>query len=152
MPEKTSNSSKWLRWAAVIPGGLIAGFLATFPLHWILYLKASGNWAILGFIELPAASWASIEEAVYPFVIAIVYVMVGAWIAPTHKTRTAVVLAVLYVIFAVAVVLWGISSGLQVSVGARIIGPIVGLLLGTYLVWQKYKQDPEASSAAEELS
>jgi len=151
MPEKTHSSKKWLRWVAVLPGALGFGFLATFPLHWILYLKASGNWAILGFIELPATSWTSVEEAVYPFVIAIVYIMVGAWIAPTHKIKTSIVLAVLYVIFAVSIVLWGVSSGLQVSVGARIIGPIAGLLLGVYLVWQRHKQDPTVSPATEEL-
>jgi hypothetical protein len=33
-----SGGRDFLRWCAVIPGGMLAGFLALFPLHWILYI------------------------------------------------------------------------------------------------------------------
>ena len=48
------NESKknLLRWIALLPGALIAGILATFPLHWVLSLKSSYDGTFLGFIEL----------------------------------------------------------------------------------------------------
>jgi|GEM_PF-3528641 len=136
----------WLRWVAVIPGALIAGLLATFTLHWILQLKSAYDGTILGFIELSPDAFATMERMLYPFVIAITFVLVGFKIAPTHKFKTAIVLVILYVVFAIGALIFATNSGLQLSLEARSAGPILGLLLGLFIVWWKSKRDPSASA------
>jgi len=135
----------WLRWVAVLPGALIAGFLATFPLHWLLYLAFAHDGTILGFIELPPGANISIEYALYPFVIAIVFVLVGFEIAPMYKFRTAITLAVLYTMFAIGAFFLGVKSGVEMSFGARSAGPIIGLLVGLYIAKRKEKNLPPSS-------
>ncbi len=43
-----SKIKYWLRWIAVFPGALLAGLLATFPLHWILYFTLANGGTISG--------------------------------------------------------------------------------------------------------
>ena len=139
------NTKNLLRWIAIFPGALIAGFLATFPLHWILYLAFDHNGTLLGFIELPSGLNVSIEYFLTPFVIALVFVCVGFEIAPKYKLKTAIILVVLYVIFIIGVFILGMKSDMEISFNARTLGPIVGLLLGLFIVWKKSKQDPSVS-------
>jgi len=73
----------WLRWIAVLPGAFIAGMLATFPLHWILYSTLSNF--IEPYPELP-------ERLLIPFIIAGVFIWAGSRIAPQYKIETSVVL------------------------------------------------------------
>jgi len=73
----------WLRWLAVLPGALIAGVLAAFPLHWILYLTLRNF--VAPYPELP-------ERALTPFAIAAVFVWSGSRIAPKYKVEAAVVM------------------------------------------------------------
>jgi hypothetical protein len=116
------------------PGALIAGLLTTFPLHWLLYLAAHDG-TILGFIELPPGVNLnlSIEYMLYPFVIAIVFVLVGFKIAPMYKFRTAITLSVLYTMFAIGAFLLGMKRGVEISFGVRNAGPFIGLLIGLYI-------------------
>ena len=90
MEKSTKNL---FRWVALLPGALIAGILATFPLHWVLSLKSSYDGTFLGFIELSPEVFITIERALSPFIIAIIFILVGAKIAPSNKLRTAVILA-----------------------------------------------------------
>lgn len=96
------NYKYWLRWIAVLPGALLAGLLATFPLHWILYFLFNKEEADLGsiksFIQLfvHGMSYKDIEYILYPFVIALTFVLAGYKIAPKYKFRTAVVLFGIY--------------------------------------------------------
>lgn len=136
MSESTKNL---IRWIAILPGSLLAGFLATFPLHWILYLAFANNGTLLGFIELSQGSNISIEHFLSPFVIALIFIYVGFEIAPKHKLKTAVILAFLYILFIIGSVVLGIKSGIEVSLGIRSMGPVIGLLLGLFIVWQKSK-------------
>ena len=121
----------WLRWLAVLPGALIAGFLATFPLHWLLYFTLAKGETISGVNIRP------IEYAIYPFVIAIVFILVGAEIAPMYKFRTAIILAILYIISVIGVFFLGPKYGVYPFFEARSIGPVIGLLLGLYIVRRK---------------
>jgi len=73
----------WIRWLAVLPGALIAGALAIFLLHWILYATLSNF--VEPYPELP-------ERALTPFAIAAVFVWSGSRIAPDYKVEAAVLL------------------------------------------------------------
>ena len=128
-----------LRWIAVLPGSLLAGFLATFPLHLMLYLAFANNGTLLGFIELPAGSNVSMEYFLYPFIIALVFIYVGFEIAPKHKLKTAVILAVLYLLFIIGSVILGLQNNIEMSFEVRTLGPIIGLLIGLFFVSQKSK-------------
>lgn len=129
-----------LRWVAVLPGAIAAGILVTFPLHWFLYLIFAHEGTFLGFIGLPPGANIPIERAVSPFVIAITFILVGAEIAPTHKFRTAIGLAILYALFAVGTWILASTYDLQPFLEFRSIGLIAGLILGLYLVWRKSRQ------------
>jgi hypothetical protein len=132
----------WLRWILVLPGAIIGGILATFPLHWILQLKSAFNGTLFGFIELPPNAFTTIEYYLYPFVIALAYVLGGEAIAPKHKFKTVIVLAVLYILFTLGTLFFINNSGLQASFGLRSVGPVLGLLLGIYIARKNTKADP----------
>ena len=145
------NFTYWLRWVYVLPGALIAGILSTFPLHWILYFLFNGEETDLGsvkfFIQLfgHGMSYKDIEYAIFPFVVAIVFVLVGSEIAPMYKFRTAITLAVLYIMFAIGAFSLGVKSGYEFSFGVRSADPIIGLLVGLYIVRRKEKNLPPSS-------
>jgi len=83
---KNKGPKYWLRWLAVLPGALLAGILASFLLHWILYLALRNEIIFIDpYPELP-------ERLLSPFVMAAVFIWVGSRIAPEHKFKTSVVL------------------------------------------------------------
>src|SRR3989344_7756863 len=126
----------WIRWVVVLPGALLAGFLATFPLHWILYLVFAHNGTLFGFIELPPRADIPIEYFMYPFVIAIVFVFTGYRIAPAHKLKVASILFVVYFIswiIASIIALEGSIKGVSFIFSGRTIFALVGAGLGWYL-------------------
>lgn len=120
---KMSNIKHLFRWIVVIPGGLIAGILATFPLHWIIYLKSKLGYD--SFLDLPTDIWADIERILSPFVISLVFVWVGSVIAPKHRRITAVALAIIYVL---AMILALIITNNAPSFSS--LGGVLGVLLG----------------------
>lgn len=133
----------WLRWLAVLPGALFAGLLATFPLHWILYLALAHHGAtILGFIEFPdGVNIKSIEYILYPFVIAVTFILAGYKIAPKYKFRTAVVLFGIYVLSwlilpFIALLLKNKDIDIQFSFSGRTIIALLGLAIGLYIAWK----------------
>ena len=141
-----SATKNLIHWILVLPGALLAGVLATFPLHWILQLKSMDG-TFLGFIELPPEAFVTIEYALYPFVMVMVFIVAGAAIAPAYKFKTACTLAILYALFAVGTFMFAIKMGLQTSIGIRAAGPVIGILLGLLTVWQKNKSDPKTLTA-----
>jgi len=116
------STKNLLRWIAVLPGAIFGGFLATFPLHWVLYFTLANGETISGVDIGP------IEYTLYPFVIAITFVLVGSRIAPNHKFKTAIVLTCLWIASFIALFLFIPDS--QVQFGIRGIGSLVGPLLG----------------------
>lgn len=140
MTEKTQNI---LRWIAVLPGALIAGMLSTFPFHWILYLTLQGRTSWLGLIELSEPfNIDRLEYLLYPLVIAFFFLLAGYSIAPKFKFKTSIVLGFLYVLFQAGVVFMAVQKGVEVEIGVRALGPIVGVLLGLAYLWQGSKKDP----------
>ncbi|MBI3046586.1 MAG: hypothetical protein HYY86_03580 [Candidatus Harrisonbacteria bacterium] len=73
----------WLRWLVLLPGTLLAIIFASFLLHWVLYSTLTGF--IEPYPELP-------ERILLPFVAAVIFIWAGAYIAPEHKFKTAIIL------------------------------------------------------------
>ncbi|KKU91385.1 MAG: hypothetical protein UY22_C0043G0006 [Candidatus Amesbacteria bacterium GW2011_GWC1_48_10] len=137
--------SYWLRWVAVLPGALIGGLLATFPLHWVLYLAFARNGSLFGFIELPLGSNIPVEYALTPFVIAVTFILVGDKIAPTHKFQTSIILTILLVSFFIGVLIFMPD---QAYIQVRGIGSPLGALLGLFISWKNSKRKiSEAASS-----
>ena len=129
----------WIRWVAVLPGALTAGFISSFPLHWLLYFILVKGEIVSGVNIRP------IERAILPFVAAIVIILVGSEIAPLHKFRTAIALTALYTMSVIGIFLLGPKYGVYGSFEARSVGPIIGLLIGLYIVRRKEKNLPQKS-------
>ena len=123
-------------WISVLPSALIGGFLMTFPLHWILYGTLVSGSVISGVDIEP------IERFLSPFVIAVAFVLIGAYIAPNHKFKTAVVLTVLYIASFFSLFVF---MSEMVTFELRGAGALIGVFLGLFIAWKKYKSDPSTS-------
>jgi len=134
----------WLRWLVTLPGALLAGLFVTFPLHWILYFLFNKEEADLGsvksFIQLfgHGMSYKDIEYILYPFVIALTFVLAGYKIAPKYKFKTAVVLFGIYTLvsltlpFIAAVLLKNRDIQIQFF-SVRQISALLGAAIGLYI-------------------
>lgn len=131
-----------LRWIAVFPGALLAGFLSTFPLHWVLYLTFSHGGNILGFIELPHRVDIPIEYTIFPCIVAITFVLTGFYIAPKYKLQTSIALTSLWIIafFSLFIIAPMIISEIQLKLELRGILSIFGALFGLYVAWEESKK------------
>lgn len=72
-----------LRWVAVLPGALLAGLIAAFPLHWMLYSTLTNF--VDPYPELP-------ERILTPLAFGLAFVWGGSRIAPKNRMKTALVL------------------------------------------------------------
>jgi len=79
-----------------------------------------------------------------PFVIAIIFILAGSKIAPSHKLKTAVVLAIIYITFGIGALFFATTSGVQVSIEMRSAGPVLGVLLGSFIVWSESRNSSSA--------
>ena len=127
-----------LRWLAVLPLGLLAAVAATIPLH--LALRTTLDF-IEPYPELP-------ERVLAPFVIGLVFVWVGARIAPSRRPETALVLFGLWVLglgATVAFVLMGGNiGGRQLFFHGQGLAPamaFVGGIVGGIAVWRSASRD-----------
>lgn len=130
------NFKYWLRWIAVLPISLIAGALVAFPLHWTLYSTISGGQDpfITPYPELP-------EKILQPFFTALVIILVSSFIAPNHKFKAAMIVAIIYLFIAGATFILGYMNyhldNLQVNLtagGLPAIMGIAGTVIGLYIV------------------
>lgn len=125
------NIKYWLRWIAVFPGALLAGLLATFPLHWILYFTLANGETISGVNIEP------IEYVLYPFVVAIAFIFAGYKIAPKYKFKTAIVLFGFYLVVWLAVsfisLFKGSVHGVDMQFSGRTVLSLVGAIIGLYI-------------------
>ena len=119
----------WLNWIAVFPGAIVAGLLSTFLFHWVLYETLANGLVISGVDINP------IESILYPFVVAIVFILAGYKIAPDHKFKASITLFIIYVIawiiFSAVALLGGSSVSFQLS-GSTILA-LVGAAFGLYI-------------------
>ena len=73
-----------IRWIVFIPFALICAFIIDFPIHWII--------VILGL-------QADIEYVVYSFVNPFIVIIVATYIAPSHKSKTALTICFAFILF-----------------------------------------------------
>jgi len=136
------NVAYWLRWVAVLPSPLLAGLLALFPLHWIVYHSLRNQTIFVDpYPELP-------ERLLTPFVACAVFVWAGSRIAPERKVLTSVVLLGLLLLLQGGFVFLAVSGtnvmGAQFYLQGRGIAPIMalaGALVGLYIVRRKNAGD-----------
>jgi hypothetical protein len=121
----------WLRWIAVLPGALIAGFLATFLLHWVLYFTLAHGETVSGVNIKP------IEYNLSPFVIAITFILVGFEIAPVNKFKTSVALTIIWLLsfFGIFIFFTALKPQFQIRSALSLLGAFLGL----YIAWRKSK-------------
>lgn len=128
----------WLRWIAVFPGAIMAGLLATFPLHWILYLAFAQDGTIFGIIELSPGANIFTEQLLSPFIIAVTFIFVGYKIAPKYKFKAAVVLFGVYSIAWLALIAVALSGssfyGITMHFSGRMVLALLGAIIGLYEV------------------
>ena len=77
----------------MLPGARIFSLLALFLLHWILYFTLVDGGAISG------VNIQHIEYVLFPFVMAITFILAGFKIAPKYKFQACIALTILWVIF-----------------------------------------------------
>ncbi len=134
----TSEKLKYyFRWILVLPGAIVGGFLATFPLHWLLYFIFSpSREPVLGSIKFfvnlfpSGMNLESVEYLLSPFVVATTFIIVGYKIAPKHKFKTALVLFGIYTLTWLAISLislWNNNLSFSLRTALALIGAIVGL-------------------------
>jgi len=128
----------WLRWLAVLPGAIIAGILATFPLHWMLYLTLVKGEVISGVNIEP------IEYLLYPFIISVTFIYSGYNIAPKYKFKTAIILFILYSITWLTVVTFsffkGSIGGVNLDFSLRTVLALLGSFIGLFFSKKSDKQ------------
>jgi hypothetical protein len=90
------------RWIAVIPGGILFGFLVLFPLHWILYFTLVRG----SMIEMPMEDMAPIEKFISPILSSIIFVYSGAKIVPKKKFIVAIILFIIGILFRIGLMLF----------------------------------------------
>lgn len=116
----------WLRWIAVLPAALAASIIALFPLHFVLYFTLR-NW-IEPVPELP-------ERLLTPFVVAIVFIWIGTYIAPDFKKETAIVLFSILLFISGGLIFLTLSDGTffgrKLYFQAGGVAPVM-LIIGTF--------------------
>jgi hypothetical protein len=67
-----------LRWMFFIPIALLLGALATFPLHWLIFISLEKGDFLYEYRDY-------IEYSIYPFAIGYVFVVSGVYLAPVNN-------------------------------------------------------------------
>jgi hypothetical protein len=135
MKDSTKNL---LRWISFLPASFILGFLATFPLHWILYLAFSLNEStILGFIEFPnGINIEPIEHFLSPIVLMATAIFCAFKIAPKYKFQASLSIGVLWLI----IILFGfIIMPKSVSFETRTVFTFLTIIICLFINWFKKK-------------
>jgi NADH:ubiquinone oxidoreductase subunit K len=103
---KQTKTGEVLRWIAVLPGGILAGLLILFPLHWVLYFTLVRG----SVIQMPMEDMAPIERFLSPALSAIFFVFGGALIAPKKQILVSYVLFSLSLLARIAIILVAIAQ------------------------------------------
>ncbi len=116
-------STQILQWLGVLPAGLIAALLISFPVHWVVMLIQAVDRpddaviTIGGKGLLAAIPPETLERFAQALLASFAIVAAGAWIAPRCKFRTAIVLAVAVLITLLVAHIVIASQGMHVIGG-----------------------------------
>jgi hypothetical protein len=127
-----------LRWVAILPGAMLGGVTAFFPLHWLLgSLFPHGGEYFLDFIMFQKPlDVESIELTLTPFVFSVFSIWAGAEIAPKFKLAIAFALSGMWLVVG-AYLFW--SSGGHDIIELKTVGGVAGLVVGPFIVWLRTK-------------
>ena len=106
-----------LRWIAVLPGGVLAGFFIMFPIHWLaLAIHISGG-PFYGFITREGGgnpvSLKQLEFSMNSLFVSATIILTSAVIAPKYRFGTAIALAAIIFSSSVALLFAAKNFGLQ---------------------------------------
>jgi hypothetical protein len=108
-----------LRWLAVVPGGLLAGLLITFPIHWAAILIHASGGPFYGFITEDGGgnpvSLAQLEMSMDALFVSGTVIAVGARIAPRFRFGVALILASVIVGFFALFYAWPSIFGFRIE-------------------------------------
>jgi hypothetical protein len=129
MQIRGSKYEESLRWLAVLPGALIAVFLARYAIYWIISLlqndfpfgREPNEVSLLSLISPDV-----LEMFVMAFFAPYLLIFVGATIAPRYKFRTSLVLAGILAIFYIFI---ASSIGEDISSGAYTVARWIRLFI-----------------------
>ena len=99
------------RWVAIVPGGILCGFIVLFPLHWILYFTLVKG----SMVQMPIEDMAPIERFLSPILSSIIFVYAGARIAPKKQFAISIVLFVLGILIRAGMVFFVRLSDLELD-------------------------------------
>ena len=99
------------RWVAVVPGGILCGFIVLFPLHWILYCTLVKG----SMVQMPIEDMAPIERFLSPILSSIIFVYAGARIAPKKQFTVSIILFVLGIAIRAGMLLFVRPLGLELN-------------------------------------
>lgn len=88
-----------LRWIAVLPAAILGGFLASFPLHWLIMWTCQNNpdsAAMVGEVSMLYYYRDSIERFLTPLATSMGFIYVGTITAPIYHLKVAITLAGIY--------------------------------------------------------
>jgi hypothetical protein len=135
----SARQNSLLRWAAILPGAVLGGVIAFFPVHWLLgsLFPHDGNY-FLDFImfEKPL-DVERIELTLTPFVFSVFSIWAGAEIAPKSKLAIAIALSGMWLIVG-TYMFW--SSGGHDTFEIKTAGGVAGLVVGPIIVWLRTRQ------------
>ena len=108
-----------LRWIIALPTAIVASVVAMFPIHWFLmliyYLKSlpsddafiTKDVRPIPFFGIP---FETMERSAIAALLPGVFIFVGAYVAPAHKWRTALVFAILWLAFIAAALTFALTT------------------------------------------
>ena len=125
------------RWIAIIPGGILCGFIVLFPLHWTLYFTLVRG----SMVQMPLEDMAPIERFLSPILSSIIFVYAGARIAPKKQFVVSIILFVISVLIRVGMVFLVRISDLELDTSfyglSRLILSALAGGIGVFLVYIK---------------
>ena len=125
------------RWIAIVPGGMLCGFIVLFPLHWILYFTLVKG----SMVQMPIEDMAPIERFLSPILSSIIFVYAGARIAPKKQFAVSVILCVFGVLIRTVMVFFVRFSGMELDMSfygvSRLLLSALAGGIGVFLVYIK---------------
>jgi hypothetical protein len=128
---------EFIRWIAIIPGGVLCGLIILFPLHWVLYFTLVEG----SIIQMPMKDMAPIERFLSPILSSIMFVYAGARIAPKEQFVVSIILFVLGILIRVGMVFFVRVADLKLDTSfygfTRLLLSALAGGIGVFLVYIK---------------
>jgi hypothetical protein len=143
LTKQSNKTTEVIRWLSVLPGGVLAGLLILFQLHWILYFTLVRG----SMIQMPMEDMAPIERFLSPVLSSIFFVFAGAMIAPKKQVLVSYVLFSLSLLARIGMVLVAVAQQLDLDLSAygilRLLISSLAGALGILIVTLKTKAREE---------